>query len=133
VRLAFILALQFFMGLFASLVNMANTRLAMAVIPATARSHCFALYSVLTSLAMGLAPVLWGLLIDVVGGREAVWLGVRWNGYAVFFAAVWLVLVAAFGSARALEEPKAASMEALLREILIQSPQRMWLRLWPRS
>ena len=133
VRLSFILALQFFMGLFASLVNMANTRLAMAVIPAMARSHCFALYSVLTSLAMGLAPVLWGLLIDAVGERETVWLGVEWNRYAVFFAAVWLVLAGAFAAARALEEPKAASMEALLREILIQSPQRMWLRLWPRG
>jgi hypothetical protein len=32
-----------------------------------------------------------------------------------------------------LEEPKAASMEALLREILIESPQRVWVRLWPRA
>ena len=35
--------------------------------------------------------------------------------------------------ARRLDEPKAASLEALLREILIQSPQRFWLRLWPRG
>ena len=34
---------------------------------------------------------------------------------------------------RRLDEPKAASMEALLREILIQSPQRFWLRFWPRG
>jgi hypothetical protein len=35
--------------------------------------------------------------------------------------------------ARRLEEPEAASMEALLREILIHSPQRFWFRFWPRG
>jgi len=35
--------------------------------------------------------------------------------------------------ARQLEEPEAASMEELLKEILIQSPQRTWVRLWPRG
>jgi len=34
---------------------------------------------------------------------------------------------------RQLEEPQAASMEELLRDILIQSPQRVWVRLWPRE
>jgi hypothetical protein len=37
-----------------------------------------------------------------------------------------------WGIVHRLEEPKAASMEALLREILIQSPQRFWLRFWTR-
>jgi hypothetical protein len=32
-----------------------------------------------------------------------------------------------------LDEPEAASLEDLLREIPIQSPQRFWLRLWPRG
>jgi hypothetical protein len=35
--------------------------------------------------------------------------------------------------ARRLHEPEAASMEDLLREILIQSPQRFWIRFWPRG
>jgi hypothetical protein len=34
---------------------------------------------------------------------------------------------------RRLDEPEAASLEDLLREILIQSPQRFWLRFWPRG
>ena len=34
--------------------------------------------------------------------------------------------------ARRLDEPEAASLEELLREILIQSPQRFWVRFWPR-
>ena len=42
-------------------------------------------------------------------------------------------MCAALALAVRLEEPKAATMEQLLREILIQSPQRVWLRLWPRT
>jgi MFS family permease len=132
VRLGVILALQFFMGLFSSLINMATTRLAMAIVPKMGRSHFFALYSVVANIAVGISPVLWGLCIDAVGAREGMFLGIEWNRYTVFFAGVFVSLGATLVLARRLHEPAAASMEALLREILIHSPQRMWLRLWPR-
>lgn len=131
--LAGVVILQFFMGLLAALVQMANTRLAMAVIPPMGRNHFFALYSVISNLVLGLAPIGWGLLIDLVGGWQTRALGVEWNRFTVFFAAAGLVFVGALEMARRLEEPKAASMETLLREILIESPQRFWLRLWPRG
>jgi MFS family permease len=127
-----VVVLHVLMGLFASLVQMANTRLAMAVIPAMGRTHFFALYSVLTSLALGLSPIGWGMLIDAVGRQEPRWLGLAWNGYAVFFAAVAGVLVMTLLLVTRLKEPKAARMEALLRDILIHTPQRVLLRLWPR-
>ena len=44
-----------------------------------------------------------------------------------------MVFFVTLALARRLEEPKAASLEQLLKEILIESPQRAWLRLWPRS
>ncbi|PWU20495.1 MAG: hypothetical protein C5B50_03820 [Verrucomicrobia bacterium] len=128
-----LLVLQFFMGLLAALVQMANTRLAMAVIPVTGRNHFFAIYSVVGNVTLGLAPIGWGLLIDAVGPRAPVWLGVSWNRYAVFFAAAAVVCMATAAMARRLEEPQAASLEELLREILIQSPQRFWVRFWPRG
>jgi MFS family permease len=132
VRLGAVLALQFLMGLFASLVQMANTRLAMAVIPASNRNHCYALYSVVGSLALGLSPILWGLMIDAAGPVCFRWASLEWNRYTLFFAAAGLVMFLALTLAFRLAEPRAASMEALLREILIQSPQRIWVRLWPR-
>jgi MFS family permease len=127
-----ILVLQLFMGLCAALVNMSNTRLAMAVVPIMGRNHFFAIYSVLANVSLGLAPILWGLCIDAVGTQERVWFGFQWNRYSIFFAGVALVLAIAIVLARHLEEPEAASMEKLLREILIQSPQRVLVRLWPR-
>ena len=131
--LPLILALQFLMGLGASLIGMSTTRLAMAIVPATGRNHFFALYSVLGSVVLGLAPVVWGLLLDAAGNIHARWGGFEWNRYSLFFAAVGGLLLVTLFFARRLEEPKAAGMDILLKEILVDSPQRAWLRLWPRE
>jgi MFS family permease len=133
VKLPLVLLLEFLMGLLAALVQMSNTRLAMAVIPVMGRNHFFAIYSVVGNVTLGLAPIGWGLLIDALGNRAPVWLGLAWNHYTVFFAAAGLVYLVTLALARRLEEPHAASMEELLREILVQSPQRFWLRFWPRG
>ena len=130
VSLPLLLTLQFLMGLFAALVGMANNRLAMAIIPPMGRNHFFALYSVFANVVLGLAPIGWGLLIDAVGGWEGHALGLAWNRYTVFFATALAVFAGTFVLARRLEEPKAASLEDLLTEILIASPQRLWLRFW---
>src|SRR5439155_7278465 len=89
----FILALQVFMGLFAALVSMSNVRLAMATIPAMGRDHFFAMYSVITNLALGLSPLLWGLMIDFLGTRRIPHLWLEWNRFTCFFAAVVLALM----------------------------------------
>ena len=97
------------------------------------RNHFFAIYSTLGNVTLGLAPIAWGLLIDAVGTHSSTWLGVAWNRYTVFFAAAALSFTITLTLARRLHEPEAASMEDLLREILIQSPQRFWIRFWPRG
>ena len=131
--LPLLIGLEFLMGLTAALINMASNRFAMAVIPVMGRNHFFALYSVLANVTLGLAPIGWGLLIDAVGQHQFNWLGLSWNRYTVFFGAVFLAFAVTLVFARRLEEPEAAGMEVLLREILIQSPQRFWLRFWPRG
>ena len=133
VRLLSVLMLQLLMGLLAAVIQMAITRLAMAVIPVMGRNHFFAIYSTIGNVTLGLAPIGWGLLIDAVGARSPIWLGVAWNRYTVFFAAAALAFTVTLALAQRLHEPEAASMEDLLREILIQSPQRFWIRFWPRG
>jgi len=130
--LGFILAIHFLMGLFAALVNMSNTRLVMAVVPVMGRDHFFALFSVLSNVVLGLSPVFWGLLIDAAGSLKTTHIWLEWNRFTVFFAGVILALLATLYYVRHLEEPHAASLEHLLRDILIQSPQRVFLRIWPR-
>jgi MFS family permease len=133
VRLPLILLLQVLMGLLAALVQMSNTRLAMAIIPVMGRNHFFAIYSVVNNVMLGLAPIAWGLLIDVVGKRSPLWLGIEWNRFTVFFAGAAVASMGTLFFARRLHEPQAAGMEELLREILIQTPLRVWLRFWPRA
>jgi len=132
-HLPLILGLQFLMGLFAALVGMANSRLAMAIIPAMGRNHFFVLYSVFASVSLGLAPIFWGLIIDLIGDWQRRWLGLNWNHYSIFFLLISTVFVGALILAGRLHEPKAASLESLLNDILIESPQRIWLRVFPRE
>jgi MFS family permease len=105
----------------------------MAVVPPMGRNHFFAIYSVVNNVTLGIAPIAWGLLIDIVGNGSPSLLGIQWNRYTVFFAGAGLAFVASCFLARRLEEPQAASMEQLLRDVLITSPQRFWIRFWPRG
>ncbi|MCI0745551.1 MAG: MFS transporter [Verrucomicrobia subdivision 3 bacterium] len=130
-RLWIILLLQFAMGLFTALVNMSNTRLVMAIAPTMGRNHFFAIFSVLANVTLGVSPILWGLLIDAIGSRTASMGAFEWNRYAVFFVAVAAAFAITLGLTRQIAEPQAASLDELLREILIQQPQRV-LRIWTR-
>ena len=133
VRLSIVVALQFAIGLLAALVQMSNTRLAMAIIPEMGRNHFFAIYSVMGNVTLGLAPIGWGLVIDAIGARSGIWLGLSWNRFSIFFAGAAVACTITLGLTRRLHEPEAASMDVLLREILIESPQRFLVRFWPRG
>jgi len=132
-HIAQLLLLQAVMGLLAALVQMSNTRLAMTVVPTIGRTHFFAIYSVINNVTLGLAPIGWGLMIDAIGSRSPVWMGLEWNRYTIFFAVASLAFLITLVFARKLQEPEAAGMEVLLREMLIESPQRFLVRLWPRE
>lgn len=130
--LILVLVLKLSMGFAYALVNMNNTRLAMLLAPVMGRSHFFALFSVVVNLTLGLAPVLWGLAIDAFGAGQYRWRGIEFNRYSFFFAAVLGVFALTLFLTRRLDEPKARNLDELVRELL-QSPQRLWLRLWPRG
>ncbi|MBI3853725.1 MAG: MFS transporter [Verrucomicrobia bacterium] len=128
-----LMGLQFLMGLAMALVNQSNTRLAMGTIPVMGRSHFFALYSVIASLTLGLAPIFWGMFIDALQPLHSDWHGFEWNRFSLFFAAVGVMFLVTLALCRRLDEPQARTMEDLLRDVLEQSPLRFWLRLWPRG
>jgi MFS family permease len=129
---ALVLALELLMGLAYALVSMNHTRLAMMLVPVMGRSHFFALYSVVANLTLGLAPVLWGLLIDAFGERRLRWHGLELNHFSLFFLGVLGAVGLTLGLCRRLDEPQARNTDELVAELL-RSPQRLWLRLWPRG
>jgi MFS family permease len=132
VRLGVILGLELLMGLGYAVYAMANTRLAMAVVPVFGRNHFFALFSVLANLTLGVAPVFWGLVIDAMSDRRVAWGRFELNHFSLFFLLVTVAFLVTLSLGRRLEEPQAAKVEALLRDLL-QTPLRSWMRLWPRG
>jgi MFS family permease len=116
-------------GLFSSLVTMAQTRLAMAVVPPMGRDHFFALFSVLTNVTLGLSPIFWGLIIDGLERVHGTWHGLELNRFSLFFLMVSCCFLVAVLLSRRLEESKAATFEELIKDIFRQNPLRA-LRLW---
>jgi MFS family permease len=123
-----LLGLEVLMGLATSMFTMANTRLAMVMIPSMGRNHFFALFSVVGSLTQGIAPILWGMMIDALGSVHFRWLGLEWNRYSIFFCAVEMVFVWAILISIRLEESAARNLEDLLRDIF-RAPLRLGKRL----
>jgi hypothetical protein len=56
-----------------------------------------------------------------------------WNRYSLFFALVMVSFVAAFRASLRLEEPQAAPVETLLRDLFVQEPRRLFTRMLGRN
>lgn len=84
--LALVMALHVVSGAAGANFNLAHVRLIMGMMPPMGRSHFFAFFSVISSLGLALAPLLWGVVIDAIGAREASWGATIWNRYSVFYA-----------------------------------------------
>jgi MFS family permease len=129
-----ILALILPLGLMNAVFSAANNRLAMAIVPRMGRNHFFALYSVVWQVTLGLSPVFWGLVIDLLGEDRGLRLwGADWNRYSIYFALAAACFAAAFAVSRRLEEPRAAPVEMLLRELFLHEPRRAIVRLFGRN
>jgi MFS family permease len=130
--LPLVIALQLLMGFAYALVNMNQTRLAMVLVPEMGRSHFFALFSVVGNLTLGLTPILWGIVIDGFSPLRFTLAGWELNRYSLFFTGTLIAFAVTLGLCRKLDEPSARDIDELLRDIL-RTPQRLWIRLWPRG
>ncbi len=125
-------AIQLTSGIAISLFNLANTRLVMSTVPAMGRSHFFALYTVVTSLVLGVFPVFWGILVDSLAGWHASTGRWQWNHYSVLYYVLVGIVLAALATLKAVREPRAMSTDAFLRELLVETPSRAISRLLAR-
>jgi hypothetical protein len=81
--------------------------------------------------SLGLAPILWGILIDFFRDVDATRHGISWNRYSIFFLGAELMFVLTLVLKFKLEEKAAGKVEDLMREIIITAPQRLVAKLWP--
>jgi len=100
-------ALNFLSGLAGANFNLANLRIVMSAIPEMGRNHFFALFTVITSLGLGAAPIAWGVTLDAIGTYEVVTGWFTWRKHSIYFAALIPPLFVAIGLVNILQEPGA--------------------------
>lgn len=110
-------------GFFGSIYELSLTRLMMNTVgdrPGT--TQFFALQSVIVSLVAGVAPIVWGGVLDRVRTLAVELGGLTLNGYAIFFAVQWLLLSVVLAALMQVREGNATSTKTLLYRALVVAP-----------
>ncbi|HEY5891605.1 MAG TPA: MFS transporter [Chthoniobacterales bacterium] len=122
--------LNFSFGVASANFAVANAHLSMATMPVMGRNHFFALYTVITSLATGLSPVLWGIIIDAMHGTQRHFFGAELNYYSVYFGISAAIMATTFLAVNMLREARPAEMTQ--RDYAILGQIKRLARIWQR-
>jgi MFS family permease len=126
---ALIMTLTFGTGMASAAYNLANVRIAMATMPEMGRNHFFALFTVITSLGLGAAPVVWGLTLDAIGTFEAVTGAFTWKRHSIYFLVLFVLAAASVFVVRILvESPPGPPPDSSLTYAKL----KRWPRIWQR-
>jgi MFS family permease len=99
-------------GIVAVNFQVANNRLAMSIMPRMGRNHFFAMYTVITNVAAGLSPIIWGVVLDAIGSWHGTGGALDWNRYSIFYLTTSLfALVAAMYGCRLEEKGRQLEQE----------------------
>jgi hypothetical protein len=100
-----VLLLNLLGGSAMAIYNMANGHLLMAAVPESGKNHYFAVATVITSLGLGIVPILWGALLDALGGLDVMVGPFHLRRHSIYFLGIFLLSVASFLASRKLQEP----------------------------
>ncbi len=120
-------------GFFGSIYDLALTRLLMNTVgDQPEATRYFALHSVIVSVLNGFAPMVWGLALDTARALQVSVAGVGLSGYALLFAAQWLLLGLVLLMLLQVREASSTTTRRLLRDALIGAPRAAARRLAER-
>ena len=100
-----VLILNFSGGAAMAAFNMANGYLWMSVVPEEGKNHYFAMATVVTSFAAGVVPLLWGWLLDALGGLDLVEGPFHLRRHSIYFLGITLLSLASLVMSRILIDP----------------------------
>ena len=120
------------LGVAGGLFGIANTRIAMDTMPLMGRNHFFALFTVFTSISLGLAPICWGIFLDCVGHTQFQLGLFHVNRYSLYFLMLTGLVVVTFVLANPLVEKKGEPLSLALRDAVIYARLRLFNRLLNR-
>jgi MFS family permease len=98
-------------GMAMAAFNMANLHFGMSVVPAEGKIHYFAVSTVIINLATGIVPVVWGVILDSLGGLDLVEGPLHLRRHSFYFLGIALLSFAALASSRILIRPDPKSPE----------------------
>lgn len=128
-RLELVAGMNLISGAASAIFNVANTRIVMATMPEMGRNHFFALFTVIASLGLGAAPVMWGMGLDAIGTYEVVTGVFHWKRHSFYFLALLIVnAIAFFFIGRLHESSGRRSMAPSLIYGRLRRMTRLWLR-----
>ena len=104
--------LNFVGGLAGAVFGVASTRIVMGSVPVMGRNHFFALFTVISSLGLGMAPMIWGAVLDALKAFEVTLNGWIIDRYAFYFAALLLFALLDLRLVRFLHEGAAVDPSA---------------------
>ena len=120
------------LGVAGGLFGIANTRIAMDTMPLMGRNHFFALFTVFTSMSLGLAPICWGIFLDSVGHAQFQLGLFQVNRYSLYFLMLTVLVAVTFVLANPLVEKKGEPLSLALRDAVIYARLRLFARLLNR-
>ncbi|NBR28299.1 MAG: hypothetical protein EBT83_07780 [Betaproteobacteria bacterium] len=106
------LSAAFVGGLAGAVFGVASTRIVMGSVPVMGRNHFFALFTVISSLGLGMAPMIWGAVLDALKAFEVTLNGWIIDRYAFYFAALLLFALLDLRLVRFLHEGAAVDPSA---------------------
>ena len=120
------------LGVAGGLFSIANVRIAMDTMPEMGRNHFFSLFTVFTSLSLGLAPIFWGVFLDTLAKREFELGHFQVNRFSIYFALLTLLGTITFYLTRPLVEKKGKPVEMAIRDVVIMARLKLYGRFFNR-
>ena len=93
-------------GMAVAAFNMASLHLGMSVVPDYGKNHYFAVTTVITGFGLGIVPVLWGWLLDSLGGLDRVIGPFHFTRHSIYFLGITLLCGSCLFASRILIEPR---------------------------
>jgi MFS family permease len=120
------------LGVAGGLFSIANTRIAMDTMPTMGRNHFFSLFTVFASLSLGLAPIFWGVFLDILGRKEFSIGSFQVNRYSIYFVLLSLLGIVTFFLAKPLVEEKGKPFDTAIRDVVILARLKLYGRFFNR-
>jgi MFS family permease len=120
------------LGVAGGLFSIANTRIAMDTMPTMGRNHFFSLFTVFASLSLGLAPIFWGVFLDILGRKEFSIGFFQVNRYSIYFLLLSLLGIVTFFLAKPLVEEQGKPFDTAIRDVVILARLKLYGRFFNR-